>query len=302
MAEMDAPHFHDDEADRKKLEAIRWPDGPVCPHCGGMEKATVLKGKSTRPGVWKCGHCFKPFSVTVGTVFERSHVALHKWFQAVYLLCCSKKGISSKQIERMLGVTYKTAWFMTHRIREAMKDGGPFRALGGEGQVVEADEAYWGVQKKPRKNKAGASHKMKIFSLVERGGPVRSFHMKEITKSTVRKVLVQNVDRETYLATDEANLYRGIAKEFEGHFRVNHSKGEYRRGKLGYTNTIEGYFSIFKRGMTGIYQHCGEKHLKRYLTEFDFRYNTRKMTDRDRTSEAMKGIEGRRLMYGGSRP
>lgn len=298
MAHLDEAHFHDDEAARKHLEAIRWPNGPVCPHCGGAENNRELQGKSHRPGVWKCYDCGQPFSVTVGTVFERSHVPLHKWFRAVYLLCCSKKGISSKQLERMLGVTYRTAWFMSHRIREAMKDGS-FTPMGGEGKTIEADETYWGNRHKPRKNKRGPAHMEKIVTLVERDGGARSVHVAEITTDQVREILVKNASRKSKLMTDEAFHYRKVGREFAEHGRVEHRKDEYVRGDV-HTNTIEGFFSIFKRGMTGIYQHCDAKHLQRYLTEFDFRYTHRKVTDAERTTEAMRGIEGKRLMYGGN--
>jgi len=298
MSDFSEPYFNDEKAARKHLEAIRWPEGPVCPHCGSTENIRKLKGKSTRPGVYKCNACKSPFSVTVGTVFERSHVPLHIWFRAVYLLCSSKKGISSHQLHRMLGVTYKTAWFMSHRIREAMKDG-TFSPMGGAGSVVEADETYQGkTENIISEGSVGPANKRPVVALVERGGSVRSFHVARADAKTVREILVRNVHRDSHLSTDESRLYYGVGKEFAKHSRVNHRKGQYVKGAAS-TNTIEGVFSIFKRGMRGIYQHCAEKHLQRYLTEFDFRYNRRNVTDLVRAHEALKGIEGKRLVYGG---
>lgn len=298
MSDFNEPYFNDDKAARKHLELIRWPNGPICPHCGSVENIRKLKGKSTRPGVYKCNACKSPFSVTVGTVFERSHIKLHIWFRAVYLLCSSKKGMSSHQLHRMLGVTYKTAWFMSHRIREAMKDG-TFSPMGGAGSVVEADETYQGnTENIISEGSVGPANKRPVVALVERGGSVRSFHVARADAETVREILVRNVDRKSELSTDESRLYHGVGREFAKHHRVHHSSGEYVRGKAS-TNTIEGFFSIFKRGMRGVYQHCAEKHLQRYLTEFDFRYNRRGVTDLVRAHEAMKGIDGKRLVYGG---
>lgn len=297
---------------REHLESIQWPDGPNCPHCGNCdgERITKLAGKSTRPGVYKCKECRKPFSVTVGTVFERSKVPLNKWVLASHLMAASKKGISAHQLHRMLGVTYKTAWFMAHRIREAMKEdvqsSGP---IGGEGKTVEADETYIGKRDTPymspqRKGRpfiksGGAAQKRTVVSLVERGGKVRSFHVDHATKNSVREILVRNVPRETVLYTDESRLYTATGKEYAKHDTVNHSKKEYARGPV-HTNTIEGFFSIFKRGMKGIYQHCGEAHLHRYLAEFDFRYNRRtalKVSDAERAEDILRGAVGKRLTY-----
>ena len=297
---------------REHLESIQWPDGPNCPHCGNFDGDRIrkLQGKSTRPGVYKCNECRKPFSVTVGTVFERSKIPLNKWVLASHLMASSKKGISSHQLHRMLGVTYKTAWFMAHRIREAMKEdvqsSGP---IGGEGKTVEADETYIGKRDTPymspqRKGRpfiksGGAAQKRTVVSLVERGGSVRSFHVDHATKHSVREVLVRNVPRETTLYTDESRLYTTTGKEYEAHGTVNHSKKEYVRGPI-HTNTIEGFFSIFKRGMKGVYQHCGESHLHRYLAEFDFRYNRRtalKVSDAERAEDILRGARGKRLMY-----
>ncbi len=302
MSNLSAPYFHDPDAAREHLEAIRWPDGAVCPHCGEAEKVYRIKSKRVRPGVYKCGKkaCRKQFSVTVGTLFERSHIPLNQWFQAAYLICSSKKGISSHQLHRILGVTYKTAWFMTHRLREAMKDGPIFKEpMGGEGVTVEADETYLGGKKRGKNAKGvqyGIADRMKVVSLVERGGKARSFYVDRVRSKSVRDILVTNVERATALMTDEAYHYRVVGKEFKSHDRVHHAAKEYDRGNA-HTNTIEGFFSIFKRGMKGVYQHCREHHLHRYLGEFDFRYNTRDVDDMTRTNAALEGIAGKRLMY-----
>lgn len=303
--------YTDENAAREHLEALLWPEGPTCPHCGNADakRITKLQGKSTRPGVYKCKECRKPFSVTVGTVFERSHIPLHQWVYAVSLLASSKKGISSHQIHRTLGVTYKTAWFMTHRIREAMRALG-MKPLGGDGEVVEVDETYYGPIEKPRtKNtrgqkftksgKSGPSNKRAIVSLVQRGGSVRSFHVAVADQDTVQNIVCQNVLSETRLHTDESRLYHGADSVFASHETVKHSAKEYVRGDV-HTNTIEGYFSIFKRGMRGNYQHCKEKHLHRYLAEFDFRYNNRialGVNDEKRAMLALQGASGKRLTY-----
>lgn len=307
MSDFDKPYFKDADAARIHLEQIRWPDGPVCPHCGGTSRINKLEGKSHRPGLFKCYDCNGHFTVTVGTLFERSKVPLHKWFMAVYWLCSSKKGMSSHQMHRMLGVTYKTAWFMTHRIREAMKGGNPFDGpMGGKDKIVEADETYLGPNKGEWqfingigwRRKRGYAGKRAIVSLVERGGRVRSFHVDKVNAKVLRHILVTNVTRDTKLMTDEAQWYKGVGKEYASHERVNHGEREYARGNVS-TNTIEGFFSIFKRGMKGVYQHCGEQHLHRYISEFDFRYNSRNVTDFERAEIALRGIEGKRLTYGG---
>lgn len=300
------PHFQDAEAARKHLEAIRWPTGPICPHCGVINEATELKGKSTRPGVWKCRPCGKPFSVTVGTVFERSKIPLHIWFQAVYWLCSSKKGVSSLQLQRMLGVTYKTAWFMTHRIREAMKIGSGVAPIGGFGTAVEMDETYvGGKEHNKHRNKRvrgsqGHRAKGKVFALVQRKGELRSFHVADVTAKTLRSVVRENVAKETWLYTDSASTYNLVAEEgFSGHGSVNHSEGEYVRHLYIHTNTIESAFAILKRGIYGTFHSVSKAHLHRYLAEFDFRYNSRKLTDVERTTRALAGIGGKRLTYGG---
>jgi transposase-like protein len=290
-------HLHDDAAALAYLEAALWPDGPVCPRCGATDRIYTLKGKSTRPGVHKCGHCLKPFTVTAGTVMERSHIPLHKWLQAICLMTAFKKGISAHQLHRTLGLRYQTAWFMAHRIREAMRSGA-LDPLGGNKAAVEADETYIGRKKGWPKMRGGA-HKMKVLSLVERGGTVRSTRLDDITTEDVAEVVKANVGRESRLMTDEARYYTELGKGFSEHNVVNHSAGEYVRDDA-HTNTLEGYFSIFKRGMKGIYQHCGEQHLHRYLAEFDFRYNHRValgVGDNERALRALEGIRGKRLMY-----
>ena len=304
--------YTDADKAREHLEAIHWPDGPVCPHCGNADsdRITKLKGKSTRPGVHKCKDCRKPFSVTVGTVFERSKVPLNKWVLATHLMAASKKGMSAHQLHRMLGVTYKTAWFMSHRIREAMKEGvksdGP---LGGEGKTIEADETYYGKRETPKPSpqrkgrpyikRGKAAEKRSIVSLVERGGKVRTFHVQHATKASVRDVLVKNASRKSILYTDESRLYTETGKEYAKHETVKHSANEYVRG-IVHTNTIENTFSVFKRSMRGVYQHCGEAHLHRYLAEFDFRYNRRaalKVSDAERAEDLLRGARGKRLTY-----
>jgi transposase-like protein len=304
MPNLTDPIFNDDDKAREHLEALRWPEGPVCPHCGSADKIKKLEGKSTRPGVYKCNACRKPFSVTVGTVFERSKIPLSKWLLATHLLSASKKGMSAHQLHRMLGITYKSAWFMAHRIREAMRpiDGseGP---LGGEGKFVEADETFVGGKEKNKhrskraKTRLGGSWgKETVFSLVERGGNVRSVHTVSVTAATLRPILVAQVDRKSFLMTDDAGQYRYMGREFARHEVVNHGIEEYVRGDA-HTNTVEGYFSILKRGITGVYHHVSQQHLRRYLGEFDFRYNERKISDAERASKALKGIEGKRLTY-----
>jgi transposase-like protein len=301
-----APQFQDADSARAYLENVRWPDGPVCPHCGSVE-AYRLKAKEgsktgARPGLCKCKACRKQFSVTVGTVFESSRIPLNKWLLAVYLLCSSKKGFSAHQLHRSVDVTYKTAWFMMHRIREAMKDGGPLVPMGGAGKVVEADETYWGNSRtKGIKKGRGGNHKEKVLALVERGGGVRSFHVASVTAATLRPILREQVSADTRLVTDEYGAYRGAHKEFAGHDTVNHGAKEYARyqpdGFVVTTNTIEGVFSLLKRGLNGVYHHVSPAHLHRYLVEFDFRYNARQIGDATRTDRALQGIGGKRLMY-----
>jgi len=295
--------FTNADAARKHLEALLWADGRNCPHCGVVNESTLLKGQSTRPGVYWCNACQAPFSVTVGTVYERSKVPLNTWLYATHLLCSSKKGISSHQLSRMLGVTYKTAWFMSHRIREAMKPAvsGP---LGGAGKIVEADETYTG--KKDGKRKAdgagGYAHKRTVLSLVERGGKIRSFKIGSASRDEIGPAIRENVHPESTLHTDGAQVYKFLGAT-AGHEIVDHNKAYVRDSNSGakvHTNTLEGFFSVFKRGMVGTYQHCGEQHLDKYLCEFDFRANHRTKLgydDAQRADIALQGITGKRLTY-----
>jgi transposase-like protein len=302
---LSAKFFHDEKAAYAWLEGVVWPNGPICPHCGCTGRITVVRGKTARTGLKRCGDCKKQFTVTVGTVFERSHVALNLWLQAAHLLCSSKKGMSAHQIHRILGVTYKTAWFMCHRLREAMREGHFPAQLGGDGRAVEADETFVGGKEKnkhadKRQNAGrGAVGKEAVVSLVERGGKVRSHHVPDVKAATLRPILESQIAADSMLMTDEAAQYRTIGGAFRYHFSVEHGIGEYVRGGA-HTNTIEGYFSIFKRGITGTYHHVSQRHLKRYLAEFDFRYNEREALgtdDRTRTVKALSGIVGKRLMY-----
>jgi len=299
MSILSKPFFHDEHAAIEKLEQILWPNGPVCPHCGGIEKIYRLNGSSTRAGLLKCGHCRKQFTVKVGTVFESSHLPLYKWLQAVYLMCASKKGISANQLHRTLEVTLKTAWFMAHRIREAMKDG-LIPMLGGEGKIVEVDETFIGhdysVKPKGDKRGRGYAHKHKVLALVERGGKTVSMVVDDHRAKTLLPILKEQIDQQTHIMTDEAGQYTYLSKDFAAHDFVHHGQGEYGRGII-HTNTVEGFFSIFKRGMKGIYQHCAKKHLHRYIAEFDFRHNNRKVSDIDRFYSAIDGISDKRLMY-----
>jgi transposase-like protein len=295
------PIFHDEEAARAHFEAVRWPDGPYCPHCGETKRVYRLKGNSQRAGLLQCDACNGSFSVTVGTVMERSHVPLHKWALAFRLMTGSKKGISAHQLMRTIGVTYKTAWFMCHRIREAMRDQMPELSsgpLGGANKVVEVDETYVGG--KARNRKGHVPPKEPVLALVERGGRVRSRHVPNVNGRTLRDVMEQQIDRATYIMTDEAPVYPGIARGFGGHGTVNHSIEEYVRAAFWHTNTAEGYFSILKRGIVGTYHHVSAGHLHRYLAEFDFRYNQRIANGVDDTERATKAIEaasGKRLTY-----
>ena len=293
-----APQFNDENAAYAFVEAQLWPDGPVCPHCGVIGSAGRLQGKSNRPGLWKCYACRKPFTVKVGTIFEASHIAMRDWLSAIHLICSSKKGISANQLSRTLGITLKSAWFMGHRIREAMKPVG-FDPLGGEGKYVEADETYIGTKKDRAPDKFGPNHKHSVLALVERNGRARSFYMPKMGGPDVDDVLTRYASPESHLRTDESVLYKRTGKKFASHKSVNHRRDEYVRGDAT-TNTVEGVFSIFKRGMIGTYQHCGVQHLQRYLNEFDFRYSNRKalgIGDEGRAAKALKGAAGKRLTY-----
>ncbi len=303
------PMFTDPDKAREHLEALYWPNGPVCRHCGNADASRIAKlaGKSTRPGVYWCNECDKPFSVTVSTVMEDSKIPLNKWILAFHLMASSKKGMSAHQLHRMLGVTYKTAWFLAHRIREAMGDDEPNKTngpLGGEGKIVEVDETYVGGKGKNRAHGEPAPKKA-VVSLIERGGHVRSFHVERVTAEMVRPLVVGNASRKSALMTDESSVYTSMGKEFASHHAVDHSRKEYayHDKKTGYTvsiNISENYYSIFKRGLIGVYHSVSETHLHRYLAEFDFRYNNRSklgVEDTERFEKAIMGAEGKRLMY-----
>jgi transposase-like protein len=299
--------FQDQDEARKWLEQQRWPNGPYCPHCGNSdpEKITAIPANpkaKIRAGLHQCNECREQFTVTVGTVMERSKIPLNKWVAAMFLMSAGKKGTSAHQLHRTLGITYQSAWFLAHRIREAMK-ATHTEPLGGAGKIVEADETYYGskdvVRTRTKHGRPGLKSKRPILALVERGGSVRSFHVKEATSEQVNEILARNIARESTLHTDESVLYRWTGKRFAAHETVTHSMEEWVRG-IVHTNTIEGYFSVFKRGMRGVYQHCGEAHLHRYLAEFDFRYNRRSalgITDTERTEDVARGTEGKRLTY-----
>jgi len=289
--------LQDEAAAYRWVEAQVWPDGPICPHCGGVDRISLMKGKSTRIGTYKCYQCRKPFTVKVGTVFEASHIPMRVWLQAMVLMCASKKGISSNQLHRSLGVSLKTAWFMSHRIREAMRTVG-MEPMGGAGQIVEVDETFYG-QVKGEPKRRGTGHKHVVLSLIHRGGSARSFHVEGTRIADIAPVIRENLARESTMMTDEGTYYRELGREFARHDTVNHKLEEYVRGDA-HTNTAENFFSIFKRGMHGVYQHCSEKHLHRYLAEFDFRYSNRTklgVDDGERTARALKGIVGKRLTY-----
>jgi transposase-like protein len=296
MFDLTNPIYHDADKAREHLEALHWPNGPICPKCGECENVTRLKGKSTRPGVVMCNSCRKPFTVTVGTIFERSKIGLNKWLLGFRLMAGSKKGISAHQLHRSLGITYKSAWFMAHRIREAMNlpAEGP---LGGPGKVVEADETYVGGKTKNRAKRKPAAKKA-VVSLIERGGRARSFHLPGyfLKADDVRALVVTNIDRASHFMTDENAIYKKMGAEFASHGSVSHSTGVYAKGKT-HSNCAENFFSIFKRGIIGTYHHLSEQHLGRYCAEFDFRYSTRDLTDAERTDEALNGARGKRLTY-----
>jgi transposase-like protein len=295
---LDQKHFHDEHAAYAYVEKRIWPNGPVCPHCGGVDRIGKLQGKSTRIGVYKCYQCRKPFRATVGTVFEASHIPLRLWLQGIHLMSSSKKGISSNQLHRILGVTLKSAWFMSHRIREAMRALN-LEPMGGGGEVIEADETFIGRLEGMPRHAGGWGHKNVVLTLVQRGGSARSFHVDGTRIVDIAPIVMANLKREAALMTDEGSHYKALGKEFASHDSVNHNQDEYVRGEV-HTNTVEGYYSIFKRGMKGVYQHCAEKHLHRYLSEFDFRYSNRValgVDDVARSDRALKGIVGKRLTY-----
>lgn len=315
MSVLSKPYFHDEAAAFAHVEAILWANGRVCPHCGVVDKSYALKGVRSKPsrknpegverhGLYKCGACRKQFTVRIGTIFEESHLELHKWLQAIHLLCSSKKGISAHQLHRVLEVQYKTAWFLAHRIREAMRNG-DFSPMGGAGGIVEVDETYIGkldsmsaadVKKHVR---GGTGHKNIILTLVERGGRARSFVIDSTSIADIAPIVNANLARESHMMTDEARWYPEIGRGFAAHDTVNHKRQEYVRGPVS-TNTVESFYAIFKRGMRGVYQHCSEKHLHRYVAEFDFRYNARSalgVEDQERATRALEGVKGKRLTY-----
>lgn len=319
------PHFHDEAAAFAYLEGKLWPQGPVCPKCGGegyalkgvMGKATKSKPAQERLGLKKCRACRAQFTVRIGTIFEESRAPLHLWLQAIALMAASKKGISASQLHRTLGVTLKTAWFMAHRIRMAMAPGGKLPPMGGEGRVVEVDETYHGKVEHPTDIRADGKHMKKrgkgtggslrnrraIVALIERGGSARTFHVAEANLETVARILRENVDPRSKLHTDGHTMYRRLGKEFSEHKFVDHSRDEYVRyeeGGVVHNNSAESYFSVFKRGMKGVYQHCAEKHLHRYLAEFDFRHNNRValgVGDEARAENLINQVVGKRLTY-----
>ena len=292
--------FWDEQAAYNWVEAHLWPHGPVCPRCGVLgDRITKLQGKSTRIGTYKCKDCRKPFTVKIGTIFEDSHIPMRLWLQAIALMCASKKGISSNQLHRTLGITLKSAWFMSHRIREAMRSGGLLPPMGGEGQIVEVDETFTGW-KRDYVKPLGSTHKFAVLTLVDRTTKqARSFHIDRAHSGEIIPIVRDNIAKEATVATDQARYYVTLGKHVARHESVNHSVEEWARGAI-HTNTVEGFFSVFKRGMRGVYQHCSEKHLHRYLAEFDFRYNNRValgVDDGQRASAALGGVKGKRLTY-----
>jgi transposase-like protein len=302
------PIFTDLDAARAHFEAIRWPKGPYCPFCGVMDRVAPLGGKSMGPGWYHCKDCRKKFTAAVGSIYERSHIPLTKWLLATHLMCASKKGISAHQLHRMMGLPYKTAWFMAHRIREGMRVLNPAGPLGGSGKTAEADETYVGGKEKNKhankrtKGNIGGQGKEIVFSIVERGGKVRSQHIPEVTAKTLRPILAEQLHADTAFMTDGEGQYRLVSPMFKSHETVNHGIGEYVRGEA-HTNTIEGYFSILKRGIAGVYHHVSQQHLKRYLAEFDFRYNERQalgIADVTRATRAVASVVGKRVTYQGT--
>lgn len=303
---LSAPYFHNEAAAYAFVEARLWPQGPTCPKCGVIGNSAKMQGKSTRVGVYKCRDCRKPYRVTVGTIFEASHIPLNVWLQAVFLIASSKKGMSSNQLHRSLGISLKSAWFMSHRIREAMR-GGEFSLFGQDGGVVEVDETYIGndrtIKAKGEKRGRGYHHKNKVLSLVDRNsGQARSFVVDDVKAATLAPIIRENLAREARLMTDEAWQYKLVGREFAAHGVVEHQRREYvsKANPEMHTNTIEGFFSVFKRGMKGVYQHCAHNHLHRYLAEFDFRYNNRValgVEDNERADKILKGVVGKRLTY-----
>lgn len=302
MSYLSQPHFHNEEAAYKFVESRVWPRGPICPHCGGVDRNKLMGGASTRIGTYKCYDCRKPFTVKVGTIFESSHIPLRLWLQAIFLIASSKKGISANQLHRTLGITLKSAWFMGHRIREAMGDDGSI--LGGGGGIVEADETYMGAKRGAKVVKAG-HHRTKVVSLVSRDGKTRSFHVANVDADNLRPILMANIAKDAHLMTDSARHYKKIGEEFGLHETTNHTAKEYAKpskvkGVSAHSNTVEAYFSVLKRGIMGTYHHVSQEHLGRYLNEFDFRFSNRKslgVDDVQRAENLLKGVVGKRLTY-----
>lgn len=287
--------YLNEDAAREYLEQQRWPDGAVCPHCSSKGAYKLQpKPDSKRPvrkGVYKCKVCRKQFTVTVGTIFEDSHIPLYQWLSAIQFLCSSKKGVSAHQLHRMLNITYKSAWFMAHRIRYAMGQPPLAEKLLG---VVEADETYIGGKSHGKRGR-GAENKVPVFALVQRGGDVRSFKLERVTAKNLKNAIRENVTKDSTIMTDEFLAYRGLGKEFANHQTVSHGSGEYVRDNA-HTNTAEGYFSLLKRGIIGVYHHVSKQHLDQYLNEFNFRYNSRKVDDAFRMILAIEGVKGKRLV------
>ena len=297
MCDLTNPAFTDEDKAREFLEASRWPDGPVCPFCGQLETVAKLGGKSMGPGWYYCSDCQDKFTVRVGTIYERSHIPLHKWLLATHLVFASKKGMSALQLSRMLGITYKSSWFMCHRIREALTPATP-GPIGGENKIVESDETLFGGKKKNRAFAKKEPKKHTVMTLVKRDGQSRSFHIANVKAKTLREKIVTTVSRKSHLMTDELASYEKVGKEFANHGTVNHSTDEYvRLGGFVHVNTAECRFSLMKRAVFGTHHSISEAHLPRYLAEWDFKWNTRKMTDGERAAIALEGIEGKRLTY-----
>lgn len=297
MCDLFRPEFQDETAAREWLERELWANGPVCPHCGVVNQATQLKGKAHRPGLYQCNACREQFTVTVGTLYERSKIPLHKWLAVTHLMMASKKGMSALQISRMIGLSYKSTWFLCHRIRESLRDDDTLPPMGGPDDVVEADETYVGGKAKNRAFRKPAEKKA-VLSLVQRDGHVRSFHVANVSAKTVKPIIAKNVDKASAFMTDESPVYWGIGDGFGYHGAVNHSKEEYARlGGYVHINTAESFFSIVKRGITGSFHHVSEAHMHRYLCEFDYRWNTRHLSDAQRMTKSIGGIVGKRLTY-----